>query len=64
MRIVVNRELCESNGVCVRVAADMFAIDETDQLKLLVVHPAPAQLEKAQTAVRKCPRGALSLVED
>jgi ferredoxin len=65
MRIAVNRELCEANGVCVRTAPDMFVIDSTEKMKLLVEQPSsPEQLEKARAAVRRCPRGALSLVED
>ena len=64
MRIVVNRELCESNGVCVTVAPDLFVIDERDKLHVLVEQPSPDQLENAKTAVRRCPRNALSLVED
>jgi ferredoxin len=63
MRLVVNRELCESNGACVRTAPDMFAIDEDDKMHLLVEHPAKNQLEKAEAAVRRCPRHALSLVD-
>jgi ferredoxin len=61
MRIVVDRDLCESNAVCVRTAPDMFVIDESDKLRLLVEEPAPDQLERAQAAVRRCPRRALSL---
>jgi ferredoxin len=64
MRIVVDRNLCESNGVCVKLAPDMFVIDDSDKLKLLVERPSPDQLDKAETAVRKCPRNALSLVDD
>jgi ferredoxin len=64
MRIVVDRTLCESNGVCVKLAPDIFVIDDDDKLKLLVERPSPDQLDKAQTAVRRCPRNALSLVDD
>jgi ferredoxin len=63
MRLVVNRDLCESNAVCVRTAPDMFVIDEHDKMRLLVEQPASEQIEKARAAVRRCPRRALSLVE-
>jgi ferredoxin len=63
MRIVVDRNLCESNGICVQLAPDMFVIDDDDKMRLLVQQPAPDQIEKARAAVRKCPRSALSLVE-
>ena len=61
MRIVVDRDLCESNGVCVRAAPDLFVIDDQDKLQLLVEELSPEQLERAQAAVRRCPRRALSL---
>ena len=63
-RIVVDRDLCESNGVCVRTASDMFVIDDTDRMKVLVERPSAEQTEKAKAAVRRCPRRALSLVEE
>jgi ferredoxin len=63
-RIVVDRDLCESNAVCVRTAPDLFVIDDDDKLRLLVEQPAPDQLDKAQAAVRRCPKRALSLVEE
>jgi ferredoxin len=64
MRLVVDRDLCESNAVCVRAAPDLFAIDDDDKLRLLVERPCPEQLDGARQAVRRCPRQALSLVED
>jgi ferredoxin len=65
MRIVVDRDLCESNAVCVRLAPELFVIDDDDKMRLLVEQPSSAdQVEKARDAVRRCPRNALSLVED
>jgi ferredoxin len=64
MRIVVDRDLCESNGVCVKTAPDMFVIDDDDRMRLLVEQPAAGQVEKAHAAVRRCPKRALTLVEE
>lgn len=64
MRIVVDYDLCESNAVCVRAAPDLFVIDDKDKMRLLVERPAAEQIERAQAAVRRCPRRALSLAED
>lgn len=61
MRIVVDRDLCESNAMCVRAAPDLFVIDDKDKLQVLVEEPSGEQLERAQAAVRRCPRRALSL---
>jgi ferredoxin len=64
MRIVVDRDLCESNGVCVRTAPEMFRLDADDKLHVLVEHPASEQVKEAEAAVRRCPRRALSLAQD
>ena len=63
MRIVVDYDLCEANAVCVRTAPDIFKVDDSDRLHLLVVTPAAEQLEVVKAAVRRCPRRALSLGE-
>jgi ferredoxin len=63
-RLVVDRDLCESNGVCVRTAPEMFVIDDSDKMRLLVEQPSPEQMDKAQAAVRRCPKRALSLVDE
>ena len=63
MRIHVDYDLCEANAVCVKSAPDVFRVDDADKLHLLVESPSPEQLERVKTAVRRCPRRALSLVE-
>jgi ferredoxin len=63
MRIVVDRDLCESNGVCVKTAPDMFVIDDDDRMRLLVEQPGAEQLDRARAAVRRCPKRALTLVD-
>jgi ferredoxin len=59
--IVVDRDLCEGNRKCMREAPEVFRVDEDDQVQLLVEHPGPELLAKVQSAVDRCPRGALSL---
>jgi ferredoxin len=63
-RLVVDRDLCESNAVCVRTAPELFVIDDDDKLRLLVEEPSADQMEKARAAVRRCPKRALSLVDE
>jgi ferredoxin len=62
LRIVVDRELCEANGVCVRIAPGVFRIRE-DAEAMELLQPAPDESLRAavEKAVRLCPRGALSL---
>jgi ferredoxin len=63
-RIVVDRDLCESNAVCVRTAPELFVVDDRDELRVLVEEPGPDQMDKARAAVRRCPKRALSLVDE
>jgi ferredoxin len=62
MRIHVDYDLCEGNAVCVRTAPEIFRVDDTDKLHILVASPATEQMDKVQAAVRRCPRRALSLI--
>ena len=61
LRVVVDRELCEVNGVCCLAAPDVFAIGMDDVLQVKVPQPSAAQLSQVEEAVRRCPKGALSL---
>lgn len=64
MKIVVDRDRCEANAVCMKVAPELFKVDEEDVLHVLVKRPDGEQLAGAREAVRRCPKQALSLVED
>lgn len=63
-RIVVDYNLCEANGVCVMVAPDVFQLDGDDKLHLVVEHAHAESIEDVESAVRRCPKGALSLVDE
>ncbi len=62
MRILVDYDLCEANGVCMKTAPEVFLVGEDD--RLLAPKPPEEQLEKVRAAVRRCPRRALSLIEE
>ena len=64
MKIIIHEDLCEANAVCMRIAPEVFHVDEHDRLHLLVQHPGEALREKVQRAVDRCPRGALSVADD
>jgi ferredoxin len=64
MKILVDYDLCEANGVCMRIAPEVFEVDENDRLKVLAEHPGDELRDKVQKAVDRCPRGALSLAGD
>ncbi len=61
MRVTVDWTLCESNGICVEVAPEVFDLHDDDTLHVLVDEVDAARLPVVETAVRRCPRQALSL---
>lgn len=64
MKIVVDWERCEANGVCVRAAPEFFHLDEKDSLHVLAEQVTPELRARVEKAVQGCPRYALSLSEE
>ncbi len=64
LKIVVDFDQCESNGVCVKIAPELFRLDDQDFLEILDEHPPEALREKAEKAAARCPKRAISLVEE
>lgn len=65
MRIVVDRDLCEGNARCVRIAPAVFQLeDDQDQVRVLVERPGEELRDAIETAIATCPRQALKLAED
>jgi len=63
MRVQVDRQLCESNAVCVRLVPEVFTLDDDDRLRV-APGPLPEALrQRVEQAVRRCPKQALTLVE-
>lgn len=61
MKIVVNWSLCEGNGNCEAAAPELFQLDDDDQLTVVNENPPEELREKAEAAVRSCPKSALSI---
>lgn len=65
MKIVVDFDKCIAAGQCVLAADDLFAQNEDDGIVVLLSRTVPAErLEAAQDAARRCPTGAIAIVED
>ena len=64
MKIIVDWELCESNMICVGYSPDIFEVNDKDELIIHEDELANADRDDLESAVRFCPRGALTLVED
>lgn len=61
IRVTVRLDLCESNGLCMGVAPEVFRLDENDTLQVLVETPDEALRAAVQQAAQLCPRGAIQL---
>jgi ferredoxin len=63
MRVIVDPELCESNGVCVSIAPELFALGDDDLEPAQVLRaPVPDDWrERAERAARSCPKQAIRL---
>lgn len=60
MRVVVDRDRCEGNAVCVKIAPAVFKLDD-DDYATVTADPVPAEQEAlAEQAIAECPRAALS----
>jgi len=63
MKIEVDFDLCEANGVCEEHAPEVFFIDDDDFLQIREEAVTEAHRVSIEAAVKFCPRGALALVE-
>ncbi|MBF6332673.1 ferredoxin [Nocardia transvalensis] len=61
MKLSVDFDQCEANGICVGIAPDVFELDDEDQLHLAVSEVPADRLDDVQTAVAQCPKAALRL---
>lgn len=61
MKIKIDYDLCEGNAVCMKVAPEVFTVGDDDRAHLLLENPGDDLRAKIETAVRRCPRQALSL---
>ncbi|MGI9124486.1 MAG: ferredoxin [Mycobacterium sp.] len=60
MRVVVDRDRCEGNAICVGIAPDLFELDDDDYV-MVTKNPIPADQEAlAEQAIAECPRAALT----
>ncbi|GAB2653819.1 ferredoxin [Nocardia goodfellowii] len=62
MKVAVDFDQCEANGICVGFAPDVFELDDEDQLHVLVDDIPAEQLEDVKDAVAQCPKAALKLI--
>jgi ferredoxin len=61
MRVSVDRDLCEANGVCAGLVPEVFELDDDDELHIAVGEVPPELADRVRHAVQSCPKTALSL---
>ena len=61
MRVIVDYDKCESNGLCVSAAPTVFEVRDDDMLYVLAEHPEVAVHEQVRRAARLCPKQAITL---
>jgi ferredoxin len=63
VRVDVDWDLCESNGLCVLAAPEVFELQDDDTLLILQETPDEGLRTKVEDAVRNCPKRAISLLD-
>jgi ferredoxin len=63
MKVTIDYDLCEANGVCASLVPEVFELDDDDNTNILV-DEVPARLDdQVRHAVRSCPKAAISVQE-
>ena len=61
MKVVVDFELCQSHGLCMQAAPDVFELRDDGFLYVLQENPPEDLRDKVEKAVRECPTGAIRI---
>ena len=64
MKVVVDFDLCQSNGICQGLVPEVFEVRDDGYLYLLQENPPDELRSKVEMAVNSCPVQAISLQED
>lgn len=61
MKVVVDFEVCQSHGLCMQTAPEVFELRDDGFLYILQENPPEQLRKKIEIAVRECPTGAIKL---
>jgi ferredoxin len=61
VRVDVDWDQCESNGLCQAAAPEVFELQDDDTLMILQENPDESLRSKVADAVRACPKQAITL---
>ncbi|CAJ1503630.1 ferredoxin [[Mycobacterium] kokjensenii] len=62
-QVVVDYGLCEANAICMGINAEVFHVDDDDNLYILKPDITAETERDVAEAIRRCPRQALSIAE-
>jgi ferredoxin len=62
-KIVADYDACEANAVCMSIDPEIFHVDDEDNLWIHQEEVTPENEARMQEAVDRCPKAALSIVE-
>ena len=60
----IDWDKCEGNGVCARVAPEIFSVDADGNSDVLMEEVPENLRAKEMLAMRQCPTNAISVVEE
>ena len=63
-KIVVDFDACESNGICMDLAPEVFEVRDDGFLYILQEYPSDEQMPKVEEVIPRCPTQAISFVEE
>ncbi len=64
MRVRVDHDVCEANGICEQTAPEVFHLRDDDILQVLQPRVRAEHETTARAAVAGCPKVALAIIED
>jgi ferredoxin len=61
LQVHVDRDKCESYGVCVAASPTVFNLNDEDELEVMVTSPEDSLVPELNDAVSRCPKRAIEL---
>ena len=59
MKVVVDFDVCQSHGLCMQAAPEVFELRDDGFLYVLQENPPEELRPKVEKAIRECPTGAI-----
>lgn len=63
MRVDIDFAKCEGHGMCALIASDVFSIDDEGYTQFVAEPPKSTRADVLE-AVRACPAGAISVIDE